>query len=211
MKASRKEHTMIIVSLLGMDRYEAIEKTKKLHQRLVEAYGIEDNELEFFAPDSFIIHDGMEQTSFRLNVKVEAPFDDQDKEDIVKDIIFDELKDLAIHIRVLFTYFDPEHEYLKIDDSYPEYMSEKNTVKADCHDDDDDEETRQDEEETYDEPYMGDIISEFDEYIKKHPNATNEEVYQALSGIREKVTASHHEDSEEEDDAIDDFGNDQND
>lgn len=41
---------------------------------------------------------------------------------------------------------------------------------------------------------MGDIIGQFDEYIKKHPDATNEEIYQALSGIREDVTEKHHKD-----------------
>ncbi len=188
---------MITVSILGMDYYEAIAKTKLLHKKLVEAYNIEDDELEFFAPESFIIHDGFEQTSFRLNIKVEAPFDDADKEEEVKDIIFESLKDVAIHLRVVFTYFEPEHEYLKIDDSYPKYMSEKNTVKADNHDHDEHEEEEEDEA-NYDEPYMGDIISEFDEYIKKHPNASNEEVYKALTGIREDVTAKHQNDKEEE-------------
>ena len=164
---------MITVSLLGMDHYEAISKTKLLHKKLKEAYGVEDNELEFFAPESFIIHDGFEQTSFRLNVKVEAPYEEQDKETIVKDII-------------------------SIDPDYPEYMSEKNTVKADDHDHDDDYFDPTEYDEIHDEPYMGDIISEFDEYIKENPDASNEEVYAALAGIRDKVTASHHETDEDE-------------
>lgn len=198
---------MITVSILGMDFYEAISKTKALHKKLVEAYQIEDDELEFFAPESFIIHDGHEQTSFRLNIKVEAPYGEEDKETFVKDIILEGLKDVAVHFRIVFSYFDPEHEYLSIDDSYPKYLNDHNTVKAE--EDHEDEEEQQNEEETYDEPYMGDIISEFDEYIQAHPNASNEEVYQALTGIREKVTAKHHETKEEEEDAIDDFGNDQ--
>ena len=56
-----------------------------------------------------------------------------------------------------------------------------------------DEEEVDEYSEEYEEPYMGDIISEFDEYIQKHPDATNEEVYEALSGIRESVTRRHHE------------------
>ncbi len=179
---------MITVSILGMDYYEAISRTKALHKKLVEAYGIEDNELEFFAPNSFIIHDGFEQTSFRLNIKIEAPYEEQDKEEIIKDIVFDTLKDLAIHLRVVFSYFEPEHEYIKIDPDYPEYMSEKNTVKAEEHHHDDDLNEDEDDEELYDEPYMGDIISEFDDYIKAHPDASTQEVYAALTEIREKVS-----------------------
>lgn len=184
---------MITVSILGMDYYEAITRTKSLHKRLVGLYEIDDNELEFFAPESFIIHDGFEQTSFRLNVKVEAPYDYADKEEEIKDAIFEELKDVAIHIRVLFSYFEPEHEYMHIDEDYPLYMSEKNTVKADNHDHDEEDEEEYDEE-NYDEPYMGSIITQFDEYIKKHPNASTQEVYDALTNIREEVTEQHKKD-----------------
>ena len=186
---------MITVSLLGMDYYHAIDVTKKIHNRLVEIYRCKDEDLVFFAPESFIIHDGIEQTSFRLNIKVEAPEMYMDRESEVRDALFESLKDVAIHFRLLFTYFEPEHEYLKIDDSYPEYMTENNVVKAeDAHDHDDEEE--QDDQsyaEEYEEPYMGDIIGEFDAYIQKHPDATNDEIYQALTEIREKVTEKHHQ------------------
>ena len=73
-------------------------------------------------------------------------------------------------------------------------MTETNTVKTDADNHDEDEKT---EEQMYDEPYYGDIISEFDEYIKEHPDATDKEVYEVLSGIREKVTAEHHKSKKE--------------
>ena len=44
---------------------------------------------------------------------------------------------------------------------------------------------------------MGDILSEFDNYIREHPDATNREVYEALSGIREDIKNKHHETKEE--------------
>lgn len=182
---------MIAVSLLGMDSYEAIKLSKKMHAKLVNAYSCRDEDLVFFAPDSFIIHDGVEQTSFRLNITVEAPVEYENKEREVRDIIFESLKDIAVHYRLLFTYFETEHEYVQIDDTYPEYMTEENMVKADDHDhDEDDEDENYDEE--YNEPYMGDIIGEFDKYIQAHPDATNEEVYKALTDIREEVTSKHH-------------------
>ncbi len=180
---------MIIVSLLGMDNYEAIETTKKLHKKLVEAYNISEEELEFFAPESFIIHNGIEQTNFRLNIKVEAPREYENKEKEISAIIFDALKDIAVHLRVLFSYFERKNEYLKLDDSYPAYMTDNNTVKVDDHEE---KEETQNFEEEYEEPYMGDIIEEFDNFVKANPDATNKEVYDALVGITKEVTDKHH-------------------
>lgn len=180
---------MIIVSLLGTDPYNAIDYTKRLHKGLVNAYGIDDNDLEFFAPESFLIHDGMEQTSFHLNVRIEAPYEYQDREETVLDYLKDAFKDLSVHVRILFTYFDPEHEHVLFDPDYPPFMTERNVVKADTH-----EEEEEDEEEEVDEkeePYMGDIIGEFDAYVKAHPDATDREVYEALTGIRKDVNEKH--------------------
>lgn len=189
---------MIIVEILGMDYYEAIDKTALLHDKLIKAYDVKENDLEFFAPQSFIIHDGMEQTSFRLNIVVEAPEGYEDKEEEVKNILFDHFKDIAIHMRVLFRYFDPEHEYLKIDQDYPEYMTPSNTVKAErAHDEEEKEEEEENYEEEYAEPYMGDIIGQFDAYVKEHPDAKPEEVYEVISGIRENVNKKHHQEKED--------------
>jgi len=195
MNQSKGDRIMIIVTLLGMDTYQAIDETRKLHPILVKAYSVKDEELEFFAPEGFIIHDGVEQTAFRLNITVEAPKEYQGKEKEIKDLLFFALKDVAVHFRVLFRYFDPKDEYLKLDDTYPTYMTDSNTVKAEKeHNDQIEEENRKNFEEEAEEPYMGDIIGEFDKYIKENPNASDKEVYEALMGIRKDVTDKHHDD-----------------
>ena len=125
---------MIIVSLLGTDPYSAIGHTQRIHKGLCQIYGIDEDELEFFAPESFIIHNGMEQTSYHLNIRVEAPYDCQDREETVVDYLKNAFKDLAIHIRILFSYFDPDHEYVFFDPDYPRFMTQSNVVKADIHD-----------------------------------------------------------------------------
>lgn len=185
---------MIFIKLFGMDSYEAIRYTKMLQTKLANLYDVSENEIEFYAADGFIIHNGFEQTNFRLNVEIEAPEQFEDLENEVKDTICDCLREenVAVHFHFIFNYFDPIHEYLLNDDSYPLYMTDKNTIKAESEEEVDTSSDNDDEEE-YDEPYMGDIIGEFDEYVKNHPNATNREIYEALAGIREDVTNKHFE------------------
>ena len=185
---------MILVSLLGMDIYQAEALTKKLHKPLVEAFSCSDEELNFYAPSSLIIHDGVEQTAYRLEVIVRAPYEYQDREKEVVDVLLKFLDEIAVHQHIVFNYFDEDHEYIHVQEEYPIYMTETNTVKAETHEHDEDEMT---EEEVYDEPYYGDIISEFDQYVKEHPDATDKEVYEVLSGIRKKVTEEHHKSKKE--------------
>ena len=189
-KAYKERSNMITVTLLGMDIYDAISKTKKLVKPLMDLYGVKENEIEFYAPQGFIIHDGMEQTSFRLNVTIEAPLSKKDKEKEAVGILTSSLKEVAIHFRVLFRYFDPANEHIVLDPEYPEYMNAGNTVHASS----EEEESSKNYEEEGEEPYMGEIIPEFDKYIKEHPEASKEEVYNALMGIRKDVTATHHKD-----------------
>lgn len=187
---------MIIVSLLGTDRYMAIDKSKALQDELARIYGVDKDEVEFFAPESFIIHGGMEQTFFHLNLRIEAPYEMQDKEESVLLFLKDQFKDMTVHLRVLFSYFDPEHEHVLFDAEYPKYMNDKNVVKVDhSHSEESDEEWT--EEEEYEEPYMGDIIGEFDRYVQEHPDASDKEVYEALTSIRKEVTKKHHETKKE--------------
>ncbi|MFA6829977.1 MAG: hypothetical protein WCR67_04670 [Bacilli bacterium] len=190
---------MVIIKLFGMDIYQAIPESKKLHARLVKLYDIPDNELEINAEEGFIIHAGHEQTSFRLDVTIKAPEQYEEMENEVKDTILDALKDVSVHFHLIFEYFNPEHEYTILDDSYPLYLTDDNTVEAEEEGHNHvDEEEHEDDEEEYDEPYMGDIITEFDEYVKKHPEATNKEIYEVLAGIRDEVTAKHQQEKAEE-------------
>lgn len=207
---------MITITLKGMDIYLAIAQNKKFHNKIAEIYDVNPEEIEFFATEGFVIHNGIEQTSFRLNIEVEAPeeFEDEDLEIKVKDALIEGLKDVAIHFHIVFRYFNPSHEYMSIDEDYPLYMTDSNTVKAIDPEAEHDHE-HEEEIEDGEEPYMDDIIAEFDEYVKEHPNATNKEVYEALAGIREKVAEDHADDEaydlDEEDEDADKPSEDQED
>lgn len=177
---------MITIKLLGIDAFLAIELTKGLHDKLVHAYDVDDEDIVFYAPGGFIIHNGVEQAAFLLKVEVEAPYGNEGKEEEIKDILTEAFKDAAIHFHIIFKYFDPQHEYVMVNENYPLFLTDDNVVKAHHH-----EEEEEELEEEMDEPYMGNILSRFDEYIKDHPNATNEEIYQVITDIRKEEEDKH--------------------
>ena len=64
---------MITVELLGIDSYLAQDLCKDVHEGLANMYETKAEDILFFAPESFLIYKGLEQTSYRLNIVVEAP------------------------------------------------------------------------------------------------------------------------------------------
>lgn len=140
---------MITVSLLGGDQYLAPEIVSGIQTKLADLYETDPEEIVFYAPDSFLIFNGVEQTSYQLNVVVEAPRRLAVTEKSVAQYLLKSLQDYAVHIHVLFRYFDPEHEYAFVNPDYPRFMTASNSLKFDA--DDEPAETESDMEE----PYLG--------------------------------------------------------
>ncbi len=191
---------MVLVSLRGYDHIELIHIAKPLQKGLAEILGCNREDLVFYAPESFIIHEGTEQTSFFLDIEIEAPYMYRGKEDEIVEFLKHSLSDVVIHFRVLFTYFDESNERVFFNEEYPRFMNDSNTVKVDEHEHEHhhehDDQTidyssfyngsqYQEEEEEKDDVYYGNILGEYDKFIAEHPDATNEEIAEYLN----KVTA----------------------
>lgn len=157
---------MITISLLGVDKYLAPELVKKIHQKIANLYESSPEEVIFYAPDSFLIYDGVEQTSFQLNVIVDAPVKYKGLEKNVANFLLKSLTDYAIHIHVQFRYFESENEYSYINEDYPRYMTETNVLKYD--------EAENFDEKT-EEPYLGNAFAEYEDKFDLEPEETDEE------------------------------------
>lgn len=183
---------MITITIFGYDALACEKLSKDTTKDICKEYKITENELLFIGVNSFICHNGQEQTSYRLDVEISAPksFKNKVLENDVINILLPYLKEISIHQRFVFTYFDENNEYNFIDDDYPLFLTQDNMVKAESEEESVDNDITDDEEE-YNEPYMEDIISQFDDYIRKHPNASNEEVYKALTCIRDDISSKN--------------------
>ncbi len=188
---------MVLVSLKGYDHIELINVAKPLHKGLAEILGCNREDLVFYAPEAFIIHEGVEQTSFFLDVEIQAPESMRGKEDEVFEFLKQTLQNTVIHFRLLFTYFDEANERVFFNEDYPRFMNDSNTVKVEEHDHDHEHHHHEDfdysayasddeEEEEHDDTYYGNILQAYDEYIAEHPNATAEEISAYLMTLTEK-------------------------
>lgn len=150
---------MINITLIGQDIFLAAEIDKGMLKSLAKLYEVKEEEIIVSAHESFLYHDGVEQTSYHLLVRVEASKKYGACEELVAKYLLHYLKKYAIHIRVYFVYFSEENYYEEINEDYPLYLKESNIVEEDFPD------SSQEEED--EEIYHGNIFEEFDKLVKE--------------------------------------------
>lgn len=149
---------MITISILGLDQYVVGHYSSEVSQRLAKLYETSNDEIMFYAPDSFLFHDGVEQTSWNVLVRVSAPAKFKRLQDVVAKFIIGTLEGVAIHIAVEFSYFKDEDRYEKINRDYPRFITDENLVYADKTI-----EEMEDEEEP--EIYEGNVFADLDKKL----------------------------------------------
>ena len=144
---------MIIVTLKGADVFLSGEVERALFPLLAKVYNVDENELILHAQDGYLYHDGMDQTSFNLIVKVEADVSFESKEKEAAECIIKVMKNYAIHTRVYFAYFESKHVYESINEEYPLFINSGNVASF------------ENDEESEVEVYDGNIFEEYEDVL----------------------------------------------
>ena len=152
---------MVIVNFSGLDIFLVGELNKEIHSRIASAYGIDDEDVIFQASDSFLFYKGSEQTSFNLLIKVDAPEDYIDSEEMVASILMEASKNYSVHVRILFSYYEDGHYYERINKDYPEYIIDNQEVEVD------DSEYDEDNEYSEEELYTGNVFEDLEDEDEK--------------------------------------------
>lgn len=160
---------MIIIKLLGVDQFQAQSFVSDIQEEVAQAFETEPDQILFYAPDSFLIYRGVDQTSFYLDVEVELPESYHPLENQIADVLHKIFSKNHVHVRVLFSYFEKEHEHEFIDESYPRFMTEENSAHFEA--DEEEEEDGVSEEEIY----TGNAFADYDERVKEKEKEQLEE------------------------------------
>ena len=154
---------MITILIYGLDQFVTGRLSRELLPGLSELYETEEEEIDFIAPESMTFHNGVEQTSWNIYVKVRASYKYELLQDVVAKYLLSELSTYSININLEFEYFDDRNTYQRINQEYPRFITEENMVSVDngVHapkydelDDEADDESDEDDEEVY----TGDIF-----------------------------------------------------
>ena len=148
---------MITISFYGLDQFVVGRLSRELTPNLAKLYEVKEDEINFIAPNDLVFHKGVEQTSWDLLMRVNAPKRTAMVQDEVAEYLLESIGDIAIHKTVEFYYYSEDNRYQKIHDEYPRFITEENLVETD-------DEYSEDLEEGEDEDqiYTGDIFEGLD-------------------------------------------------
>lgn len=137
---------MIIIKCFGVDPYVTGAYSKKYIPHVKERFHIEDDFL-VIAPDEYIYHDGVEQTSWQGILEVIISPRYKAIEEDLAHALLSYFTEEVVNIRLFFNYIEEERFYKFENKDYPPFIIDKGA--------------KEDEEEI--EPYTGDIFEGFEE------------------------------------------------
>jgi hypothetical protein len=148
---------MITLIFYGLDQFVVGRLSRELTPLIAKLYEVEEDEVNFIAPNNMIFHKGTEQTSWNLLIHVHAPMKVSVLQKMMADLLLNGIGEVAIHKAVEFYYYSQDNRFQKINQNYPRFITEDNLVDVDA--DHDDEEL--DEGEGDDQIYTGDVFKDF--------------------------------------------------
>jgi len=148
---------MITLIFYGLDQFVVGRLSRELTPLIAKLYEVEEDEINFIAPNNMIFHKGTEQTSWNLLIHVHAPLKVSVLQKMMADLLLNGIGEVAIHKTVEFYYYSQDNRFQNINENYPRFITEDNLVDVDTdHDDEDLEEGEGD-----DQIYTGDVFKGF--------------------------------------------------
>lgn len=151
---------MITVTIYGLDQFVVGQLSEDITPSLAKLYEVDEDQINFIAPENMVFHKGVDQTSWNAIIHVNAPMKVSVLQDDVARLILASIGDVAIHKSIEFYYYSQDNRYELINDDYPRFITAENTVD---YDDDDDCDDCDDTEENEDDIFTGDIFEGINE------------------------------------------------
>lgn len=165
---------MITIKITGLDQFVVGDLSNELTTGIANIYEVQEDDVNFVAPSCMIFHKGVEQTSWHALIEVLAPMKVQVLQEQCAQFLMKSIKGVAINIEIIFRYYSQDDRVLLVNDDYPRYLSDSNTVNIETNDyeeyDEDDEcddEGCQCHHHHEEEVYDGDIFEEFNKLVSK--------------------------------------------
>ena len=121
---------MITISLLGLDPFLAQRVSHDIHEKLMELFGCHSEDLLVYGPESYLFHDGVDQTNWHALILVKAPIRYEKAQAAVAAFLVKHLQEQVIHVVIEFEYYEEKFRVASYNPDYPRFVSEANQVEV---------------------------------------------------------------------------------
>lgn len=149
---------MITVFIYGLDQFVVGDLSREIAPLLAKNYEVEEDEINFVAPNNMVFHNGAEQTSWNVIINVHAPLKVKVLEQQAAKIILELVKGVCIHISLEFYYYSQDNRYVYINPKYPRYLEDDSSSDYENY-----ESEELEEGDGEDQIYTGDIFKEHED------------------------------------------------
>lgn len=150
---------MITITIYGLDQFVVGRLSRELTPLVAKLYEVDEDEVNFIAPNAMVFHKGTEQTSWNILIEVSAPLKVSVLQDQMSELMLNGIGDVAIHKACIFRYYSQDSRVQKLNGAYPRYITEENIVGLD----DEEEYEEREEGEGEDDIFTGDIFKDFND------------------------------------------------
>ncbi len=147
---------MITITIYGLDQFVVGRLSRELTPLVAKLYEVDEDEINFIAPNAMVFHKGVEQTSWNILIEVSAPLKVAVLQEQMSDLMLNGIGDVAINKTIIFKYYSQDSRVQKLNGAYPRYISEENLVDIE-----EDEYEEREEGEGEDDIFTGDIFKDF--------------------------------------------------
>lgn len=145
---------MVNITIYGLDQFVVGNISKDLTKHIAQIYEISEDDVNFIALDAMVFHKGVEQTSWHVIVHVDAPIRLKALESLAYKVIVFGILGPSIHVEVTFRYYEEDSRHLSINEEYPRYIDDNNSIDTEQDYDENIEEGEEDNQ-----IYTGDIFA----------------------------------------------------
>lgn len=146
---------MVILKFYGLDQYVVGNYSKEHTTNIAKILETSEEEILFYAPNSYIFHKGVEQTSWNTIVVVMLDEKYHDLQAELSQYLIETLKPFSINLHLAFNYYHTHHTLSHFNDKYPHFIRDDNLVKVE------EEDTSNVDILDDDQVYTGDIFKDF--------------------------------------------------
>jgi hypothetical protein len=159
---------MITITLYGIDPYLLRDLSRDLTDKLADLYEVEKDDIDFFAPEGLLAHDGVEQNLWNVIVHVNAPKKVSVLQNQAAELIAAYVKNVCVNLAIEFYYYSQDDRYEYLSKDSPRFQTEENSVYVEEGEEDDSDEDKDDDgcdecdhDDDKEEPYLGDAFADF--------------------------------------------------